>query len=198
YEESMASNCGGSQVTYQKGHNPAFWYTDLRTPVNYCSSNDVPLTQFDPASLPALSWVTPNQCHNMHYQSGCPGTEATRITAGDTWLSTFLPPLLSSPNYLNGNTLIVLTWDEGEGPSRAREDCSHPTTYTLHPLLRHPHGRDVGVHPAWRHRRLRPEPLHPRRHCPGHPGATAHQRICDSSRVPTTRTGLLTQQEQKP
>jgi len=133
YEESMPTNCAGSTTLYQKGHNPAFWYTDLRTPVNYCVSNDVPLTQFDPNNLPAFSWVTPNQCDDMHYRSGCPGTAATRITAGDTWLSNFLPQLLSSPDYLAGNTLVLLTWDEGEGTGTAGEDCSDPATYTLHP-----------------------------------------------------------------
>lgn len=133
YEESMTTNCGGSRKPYQTGHNPAYWYNDLRTPVNYCTSNDVPLTQFDPDSLPTFSWVTPNQCHDMHDVSGCPGTPATRITAGDTWLSTFLPQILSSPDYLNGNTLVLLTWDEGDGKGTAGEDCSDPATYTRHP-----------------------------------------------------------------
>ncbi|MEO7061570.1 MAG: alkaline phosphatase family protein [Lapillicoccus sp.] len=133
YEESMGSNCGGSRTTYQKGHNPAFWYTDLRSPVNYCGSNDLPLTEFVATSLPAFSWVTPNQCHNMHYHRGCPGTAATRVTTGDTWLSTFLPQVLSSPDYLAGHILVLLTWDEGEGVGTTGEDCADPATYTRHP-----------------------------------------------------------------
>ncbi|OFE14699.1 hypothetical protein BA895_08350 [Humibacillus sp. DSM 29435] len=133
YEESMARSCGASRKPYQAGHNPAYWYTDLRAPLNHCTSNDVPLTQFDPDNLPAFSWVTPNQCNDMHYVSGCPGTSATRITAGDSWLSSFLPQVLSSTDYLNGNTLVLLTWDEGEGKGTAGEDCSDPARYTPHP-----------------------------------------------------------------
>jgi hypothetical protein len=50
--------------------------------------------------------VTPNLCDDMHDCS---------VRTGDKWLATWIPKILNGPNYRAGNTLVVLTWDEGTG-----------------------------------------------------------------------------------
>jgi phosphatidylinositol-3-phosphatase len=111
YDESMPKNCDtSSSGTYAVKHNPAAYYVAIRTA---CDTNDVPLEGFfdrDIAAggLPSFSFVTPNLCNDTH---DC----AVRV--GDAWLATWVPKILAGPNYSSGNTLIVITWDEGEGSS---------------------------------------------------------------------------------
>lgn len=109
YEESMPKNCDTSPSgSYAVKHNPAAYYQAIRTA---CDTNDVPLAGFfdhDVAagSLPSFSFVTPNLCNDTHDCS---------VQVGDTWLATWVPKILAGPNYSSGNTLVVITWDEGEG-----------------------------------------------------------------------------------
>lgn len=134
YEESMTADCGGNVGSYQRGHNPAFWYTDLKTPVNTCGTNDVPLTPaLDNAiradSLPTFSWITPSQCGDMHWQSSCPTPSSQRISVGDMWLSHLIPRLTALPSYQQGTTLILITWDEGDGSGIQGIDCTDQAVY---------------------------------------------------------------------
>jgi hypothetical protein len=46
----------------------------------------------------------------MHGAPGCPGD---LVTAGDTWLSRWLPQILAAPDFRAGRLVVVLTWDEG-------------------------------------------------------------------------------------
>jgi hypothetical protein len=101
-EESMPSNClQNDSGEYAVRHNPAAYYTNL----NDCSSLDVPLSS--PPDLSAkFTFVTPNLIDDMH-----DGT----VQQGDTWLSTFLPSVLSSAEYQAGKTIVYVTWDEDDG-----------------------------------------------------------------------------------
>jgi Phosphoesterase family len=143
YEESMSANCAGSAGFYKTGHNPAFWYTDLRSPGTGCVSNDVPLSpalgnDIASDSLPTFSWITPNLCNDMHWLTGCPAPQALRIATGDTWLAKLIPQLTALPSYRSGSTLIVLTWDEGSEPSTNGIDCVAPAVYTKDPSCQVP------------------------------------------------------------
>ncbi|MDQ6936693.1 MAG: alkaline phosphatase family protein [Actinomycetota bacterium] len=143
YQESMVSNCAPSAGFYKTGHNPAYWYNDLRTPVNTCATNDLPLSPgLDNAiandSLPTYSWITPNLCNDMHWLTGCPDANTQRIAAGDQWISSLLPRLTAMPSYLAGNTLIVITWDEGSETSTKGIDCTDPAAYVSHPACQVP------------------------------------------------------------
>jgi hypothetical protein len=99
-EESMPSNCYRSDSgQYAVRHNPQAYYTNLG---GDCAAYNVPLG--DPPDLSArFTFVTPNLIHDMH-----DGT----VADGDTWLSTFMPKVLSSPEYSAGRTAVFLTWDE--------------------------------------------------------------------------------------
>lgn len=138
YQESMPANCAKTNNGFYKpGHNPAYYYTDLANP-NTCSLNDVPM---DPAmgndiaadSLPAYSWITPNQCHIFYWTSVCPTPQADRIKEGDKWLSNLIPELTAMPSYQAGQTLVIVTFDEGLEVSNVYGvDCTDPSYYASH------------------------------------------------------------------
>jgi acid phosphatase len=127
-EESMPKACSGSTSGFYKtGHNPAIWFTDLAAGGDgSCARNDIAFTLsgFDAATLASVTWITPNLCDDMHWQSGCPGTNATRVQTGDTWLSQLLPKIFSSAGYQAGNTLVLVTWDEGNETATTGIDCT--------------------------------------------------------------------------
>lgn len=127
-EESMGSACSGTTSgNYKTGHNPAVWFTDLAAGGDgSCARNDVSfsLAGFNPTALATFTWITPNLCNDMHWQAGCPGSNATRVQSGDTWLSQLLPQIFDSADYQAGKTLVLLTWDEGNESSTSGIDCT--------------------------------------------------------------------------
>jgi hypothetical protein len=112
YDESMPSNCAlTSSGTYAVKHNPAAYYTGIRTP---CRSWDVPLGStssgtfaqaMSAGTLPAFSFITPNLCNDMHDCS---------VATGDAWLSNWMPRILSSATYAAGRTAVFVTFDESD------------------------------------------------------------------------------------
>jgi IPT/TIG domain len=132
FMESMPGNCasgtsaavpGTSVPLYTASHDPDYQYRASTT----CSTNDVPMTTstFNPASLPDLSYIVPNQCDDMHTlpASGqaCPAyfgsnSGTSLINMGDNWLATVVPILLAQPN-----VTVLVTWDEGTGSSTPPE-----------------------------------------------------------------------------
>lgn len=132
YAESMPSACGkANSGMYAPRHNPAVYDTDL----NNCATNDVPLgttsssrllSDFSSSSkAPAYATLTPNLCHDMHGISSCPS--GSLVTAGDNWLKLWLPKITATPVYKAGQTVIFITWDEGE-PGTDGEACATNTT----------------------------------------------------------------------
>ena len=154
YEETMPAACSGSTLfPYKKGHNPAFWYTDLASKKKggdgSCALNDAPYSLGEGlGTLPALSWVTPNMCEDMHWQNASAGdggkdcptylglskvSKVTREQVGDQWLDTFLTTqVFNQSDYQDGSTLVILTWDEGNETTTSKfEDC--PTVEASYP-----------------------------------------------------------------
>jgi len=124
YEETMPSACDHSNSgNYAVRHNPAAYYTALHA----CSSDDVsyPHLASDLAhnALPAFSFITPNLIDDMHN-----GTVAN----GNSWMSKNLPTILSSAEYKNGSTVILITFDEGSdvGSYANGENCATNTSDT--------------------------------------------------------------------
>lgn len=125
YEESMPKNCDRKNSgEYAVRHNPPPYYTTLTE----CEAKDVPYPQLagDLAggTLPAFSFVTPNLIDDMH-----DGT----VAQGNEWLQANVPTILGSSEYQSGSTVLVITWDEGEGGST--NECATNTT-------------DIGCHVA--------------------------------------------------
>jgi len=87
---------------------------------------------------PALSFIVPNNSHNMHTGS---------IRAGDTWLAHWVPHVQRSAGYRRGGTILIV-WDE------AHNDASGCCLRNIHggriPLL------IITPHAHTRHRLRRP------------------------------------------
>jgi phospholipase C len=129
YQESMPSACATKAASpYKLGHNPSIFYTSI--PPAECKADDVGVPSLTAASgafyndlqaqtLPSFSWVTPNIDNDA--DSG--GNAA--LTVADTWLSNFVPLVTSSPSYQAGNTLLLITYDEGTGSDyKVGENCT--------------------------------------------------------------------------
>jgi phospholipase C len=112
YEETMPYACysgtsyGTDPNLYVKGHDPAMSYRNIKSDPAACA-NVVPLETSLPSdlqsgSLPAFSFVTPNECDDMH---SCSAAQ------GDSWLSTWVPQIA---NAIGPDGVILLTWDEGD------------------------------------------------------------------------------------
>lgn len=111
YMESMPGNCAKSASgPYAVKHNPPAYYMALRAS---CARRDVPLQgnlqrDITSGALPSFAFITPNLCDDTHNCS---------VNTGDSWLAGWIPKILDGANYRAGNTVIVLTWDEGTGAS---------------------------------------------------------------------------------
>ncbi len=98
YQESMPSRCDLTDTSlYAVRHDPEAIYADQAHAAT-CAAHVMRLPPTI-TSLPALTFVTPNICNDMH--SCAPST-------GDRWLKTWLPKFLAVPG-----TRVAVTFDEG-------------------------------------------------------------------------------------
>jgi hypothetical protein len=107
YVEGLPAACSSASAAggYVRRHDPFMYYRDVADNPARCRSI-VPMTTLtrDLAghSLPRLSWLVPNVCHDMH---SC-GTYT-----GDRYLRAMVPRLLAG---LGPSGLLFVTFDEGE------------------------------------------------------------------------------------
>jgi acid phosphatase len=112
YQESMPQPCDQGFVgEYDVNHNPwAYFPSEAAS----CRADDVPAGT--PAggalagdvrggTLPTVGLITPNLLHDGH-----DGTAAQ----ADAWLQTWIPVLMSGPDWRSGRLAIVVVFDEGE------------------------------------------------------------------------------------
>jgi hypothetical protein len=122
YAESMAGSCRATDSTdlvYLVRHAPPPYYT---TEAARCPSWDVPLGTSTSGALhsalltglPAYSFVTPNACDEMH---GAPSCRTDLVKRGDSWLATWMPQIIASPDFQASRLMVVITWDEGSATS---------------------------------------------------------------------------------
>jgi phosphatidylinositol-3-phosphatase len=115
-QESMPSNCAkASSGQYAVKHNPAAYYTNIAAA---CAAQDVPLGA-SPDISAKFTFITPNMCSDMHDCS---------VNQGDSWLATWVPKILDSPEYKSGTTAVFLTFDEDDMGS-----SNHIATLVLSP-----------------------------------------------------------------
>lgn len=93
---------------YTKKHEPWTYFTNV-THANERPYSDLAV-DIAANTLPNLSYVIPNNCHNSHNSS----TPGCNTAAADAWLSTALPPIIAA---LGPNGLLILTWDEDDSAS---------------------------------------------------------------------------------
>ena len=123
WNESMPSSCyphkSGSASTfnfYKEGHNPALWYTNLKTS---CPSYDIPtggtgandMRVFDQAlaagNVAKYNFIAPNGCESAYLLCGM-----SQVTSFDNFLKHEIPLIEASPAY-GADSLIIVTFDEG-------------------------------------------------------------------------------------
>jgi hypothetical protein len=118
YMEGMPTPCyrGNPIGNYDPNHNPFIDFTSITNNTSQCN-NVVPyspnaMTDLNSASPPDFVFVSPDSCDDMHTNGGpCPQDP---VTAGDTWLATNIPAIMSTAWYAQ-NGIIILTWDESNG-----------------------------------------------------------------------------------
>jgi phospholipase C len=144
YEEAMEAPCqrqpgGTSNTLYQPKHNPASYYPNLKKD---CQAWDLPMGSYAAGNLhdallagmlPAFTFLTPDMCHDTH---DC------WSEIGDQWLATWVTEIVKSKNYQRKDTVLFITWDEGEGGSTGARcvssraaDC-HVATIVVSPTTR--------------------------------------------------------------
>jgi phosphatidylinositol-3-phosphatase len=112
YEESMPQPCDpSSSGQYDVNHNPWPYFPSEATS---CRSDDVPagtpaagslVSDVRGGALPTVGLVTPNLIDDGHN-----GT----LAQADAWLRTWIPVLMSGPDWRKGRLVIVVVFDEGE------------------------------------------------------------------------------------
>ncbi|HEX9064123.1 MAG TPA: alkaline phosphatase family protein [Streptosporangiaceae bacterium] len=132
FMEAMPSNCDPSAAgLYKLGHNPVVFYTRISQAA--CQANDIGVSDLTAQSgafwndlqggtLPAFSWVTPDTADDGEGS----GTASQNELAADNWLQKFIAIIAQSSAYQAGNTLVLVTYDEGTGADHTTgEDCTN-------------------------------------------------------------------------
>jgi acid phosphatase len=112
YEESMPQACDhGYAGEYDVNHNPwAYFPSEAAS----CRAHDVPAgtpaggalaDDVRGGTLPSVGLITPNLLHDGH-----DGTPAQ----ADAWLRSWVPVLMSGPDWRSGRLAVVVVFDEGE------------------------------------------------------------------------------------
>ena len=112
YQEGIPRPCFvGSSGRYAQKHDPFIYFDGIRNDPARCG-RIVPYDQlasdFGGAGAPNLAFITPDLCSDAHDCS---------LATGDAWLAGQVPAILSSPAFTGSRSLLVVTFDEGEGGS---------------------------------------------------------------------------------
>ena len=114
YMGDMPGNCATMDTTtYFTRHNPAAYFVDNEAA---CATQDVPLPD-SPAQIDLsqpFTWIEANVPDSMHAcPTLCSPDENGQLDEGDDWASRWIPGLLANPQYLAGDTVIFVVWDQG-------------------------------------------------------------------------------------
>ncbi len=121
YQEGMNDETGACPIAisgfYAPKHNPFVFFRDIAgdppakdTP--YCAQHHRPYSALRAdlaGELASYVFITPDQCHDMHWDRGCPAENPIRT--GDRWLESELPPLIAYA--AQHDAVIFITFDEG-------------------------------------------------------------------------------------
>jgi len=114
YQEDMPSACFvGDAKPYVQKHNPFIYFDPIRTNAKRCNRSIVPLTTLDndlaANQLPNFAFIMPNMCNSGH---DC------GLDVADKWVKATIAKLQAS-SALGKNSLIILTFDEGEAKDKS-------------------------------------------------------------------------------
>jgi hypothetical protein len=111
---------------YASRHDPFVYFHSIIDRPAYCSAHVVPLTRLTgdlstAAGTPALSYITPNLCHDGH-DSPCVDGQPGGLVSADAFLRTWVPRIMASPAFTRDG-LLVITFDESDGPQQDASAC---------------------------------------------------------------------------
>jgi hypothetical protein len=121
YQEGMNEETGACPIAisgfYAPKHNPFIFFRDIAgdppsKSAAYCAAHHKPYSALErdlQGELASYVFITPDMCHDMHWQRGCP--QENPIRTGDQWLKAELPRLISYADQHDG--VIFITFDEG-------------------------------------------------------------------------------------
>jgi phosphatidylinositol-3-phosphatase len=127
--DKLAHACGNQ--LYERKHNPYVSYQDVQSnPARMANILDFSLFSSDLAnnSVPAYSWISPDQCHDMHGRASTPSDPCdfsqvqSLIATGDAFLSATVGEIMNSRAW-TGNSVIFITWDESDFPFSDVSGC---------------------------------------------------------------------------
>jgi hypothetical protein len=110
---------------YAVRHNP-FMYFESVTGSATCDRDVVDLSALktdlaSSATTPALSYITPNLCHDGH-DAPCVDGQPGGLVSADAFLQEWVPRITSSPAFKNDG-MLVITFDESDGPQADSSAC---------------------------------------------------------------------------
>jgi phosphatidylinositol-3-phosphatase len=127
--ESMPEPCYETDAfPYLVHHNPQPYFADQQSA---CRSNNLPLGNTPDLSA-AFTLIVPNRCNDMHGGAGCPAGNLIKV--GDVWLQNFMQKIYATPEWSAGNTVIFITWDEGNKKLGTPED-NHVASIVVAPSV---------------------------------------------------------------
>ena len=120
------AKCNGipdSDTQYVAKHNGIVNFAGEQTPAEFAKMQPYQQLSADLASgsVPNLSYIVPDECHDMHgappwcVDSGKPGDvdDTQLVAAGDAFVGSTVNAITSSSMWHTGTNAIVVTWDEG-------------------------------------------------------------------------------------
>lgn len=124
---------GTTVKLYAQKHNPFMYFSDINSPNNPRLNKVVPFernfaTDLASGNVPNFTWISPDQCHDMHGVSpssaaliGLPscgypasGLDHGAIKLGDDFLRRTVSEIMNSRTWKTTNSSIVLDWDEND------------------------------------------------------------------------------------
>ena len=121
YQEGMNEETGACPIHssgfYVPKHNPFIFFRDVSgdPPAKdsaYCAAHHKPYSALEAdlaGEIASYVFITPDECHDMHSQQGCPAENPLRT--GDRWLKAELPRLIA---YADKHAAVIfITFDEG-------------------------------------------------------------------------------------
>ena len=115
YVEGATLPCSSSGNAAK--HIPALYYRGADDSA-HCTAQVRPYSEFNPASLPAFSFVTPTQCNDGH---DCPNATV------DLWMQQNIGPVIASADYQAGKVLVEIWYDEDSPvPNLYISPSAHP------------------------------------------------------------------------
>ena len=107
-----------SNALYASKHNPFLNFTGTQGDVADMVPDTQLATDLAGGMLPTLSYVVPDQCHDMHSTGSCPNAtsaeEDSLISAGDAYVGSIVQEVMGSKVWQEGRDAIVVTFDEDD------------------------------------------------------------------------------------